>query len=66
LTAFLRPEPAVKRGTFDALIWIGSPVRGWTPCRAPRSATWNLPKPDGLARFALAQVGPAGHLVDEL
>jgi hypothetical protein len=31
LTAFLRPEPAVKRGTFDAAIWMGSPVRGWTP-----------------------------------
>jgi hypothetical protein len=31
LTAFLRPEPAVKRGTFDAAIWIGSPVRGCTP-----------------------------------
>ena len=28
LTAFLSPEPAVKRGTLDAAIWIGSPVRG--------------------------------------
>ena len=31
LTAFFSPEPAVKRGTLEALIWIGSPVRGCTP-----------------------------------
>src|SRR5687767_12961784 len=43
--AFLRPEPAVKRGTFDAAICIDSPVRGLRPSRAPRDATWNLPKP---------------------
>ena len=45
LTAFLRPEPAVKRGTRLAAIVIVSPVRGLRPSRAPRSATWNLPKP---------------------
>src|SRR3954465_15535158 len=45
LTAFLRPEPAVKRGTLLAAIVIVSPVRGLRPSRAPRSATWNLPKP---------------------
>ena len=45
LTAFLRPEPAVKRGTLLAAICIVSPVRGLRPSRAPRSATWNLPKP---------------------
>src|SRR5215213_5964813 len=45
LMAFLRPEPAVKRGTFDAAICIDSPVRGLRPSRAPRAATWNLPKP---------------------
>jgi hypothetical protein len=28
LTAFFRPDPAVKRGTLDAAIWIGCPVRG--------------------------------------
>src|SRR4051794_33222426 len=43
--AFLRPEPAVKRGTFDAAICIDSPGRGVRPSRAPRAATWNLPKP---------------------
>src|SRR4051794_6858318 len=43
--AFLRPEPAVKRGTLVAAICIDSPVRGLRPSRAPRSATWNLPKP---------------------
>ena len=45
LTAFLRPEPAVKRGTLLAAIVIDSPVRGLRPSRAPRWATWNLPKP---------------------
>src|SRR3954454_169270 len=45
LTAFFRLEPAVKRGTFDAAICIDSPVRGLRPSRAPREATWNLPKP---------------------
>ena len=45
LMAFLRPEPAVKRGTLVAAICIDSPVRGLRPSRAPRSATWNLPKP---------------------
>jgi hypothetical protein len=45
LTAFLRPEPAVKRGTLVAAIFMDSPVRGLRPSRAPRAATWNLPKP---------------------
>ena len=45
LTAFLRPEPAVKRGTLLAEMVIVSPVRGLRPSRAPRSATWNLPNP---------------------
>src|SRR6185436_11011257 len=45
LTAFLRPDPAVKRGTRLAAIVIVSPVRGLRPSRAPRLATWNLPKP---------------------
>src|SRR5207253_10328999 len=47
-TALLRLLPAVNRGTRDAAIWMRSPVRGLTPCRAPRSLTWNLPKPDTL------------------
>src|SRR6185369_5256547 len=45
LTAFLRPDPAVKRGTRLAAMVIVSPVRGLRPSRAPRLATWNLPKP---------------------
>jgi hypothetical protein len=45
-TALLSPLPAVKRGTRDAAIWMRSPVRGLTPARAPRSLTWNLPKPE--------------------
>src|SRR2546423_397964 len=45
LTAFLSAEPALKRGTRLAAIWIRSPVWGFTPWRAPRSATLNLPKP---------------------
>ncbi len=36
LTAFLRPEPAVKRGTLLAAMVIDSPVRGLRPSRAPR------------------------------
>ena len=36
LTAFFRPEPAVKRGTLLAAICIVSPVRGLRPSRAPR------------------------------
>src|SRR5689334_14189116 len=36
LTDFLSLAPAVNFGTFDAAIWIGSPVRGWTPWRALR------------------------------
>ena len=38
LTAFFRAEPALKRGTRLAAIWIRSPVCGFTPWRAPRSA----------------------------
>ena len=45
LTAFLRPEPAVNRGTRLAAMVMLSPVRGLRPSRAPRSATWNFPKP---------------------
>ena len=35
----------MKRGTFPPLMVIRSRVRGLTPWRSPRSATWNLPKP---------------------
>src|SRR6185437_408023 len=45
LTLVLRAEPALKRGTLPPGIVIRSPVRGFTPWRGPRSATWNLPKP---------------------
>ena len=30
-SAFFSPDPAVKRGTLEALIWIFSPVEGLTP-----------------------------------
>src|SRR4051794_14858594 len=45
LTFFFSPEPAEKRGTLPPGMKIRSPVRGFTPCRGPRSATANLPKP---------------------
>src|SRR6202012_1582674 len=45
LTLVFRAEPALKRGTLPPGIVIRSPVRGFTPWRGPRSATWNLPKP---------------------
>jgi hypothetical protein len=41
----LSEEPALKRGTLLAAIWIFSPVWGLTPCLALRSATENFPKP---------------------
>src|SRR5690606_32564291 len=55
-TALLSPEPAVKRGTRVAAIWMRSPVRGLTPWRAPRSATWNFPKPEKLTSPFLLRV----------
>src|SRR5579859_3335136 len=48
LTALFKALPAVKRGTREAAIWIRSPVRGFTPARAPRVPTWNLPNPETL------------------
>src|ERR1700742_3127633 len=45
LTLLFSAEPAEKRGTLPPGIVILSPVRGLTPWRGPRSATWNLPKP---------------------
>ena len=36
---FFNPLPAVKRGTRLAAIWMRSPVRGFTPWRAPRLLT---------------------------
>ena len=45
LTLVFSAEPAEKRGTLPPGIVIRSPVRGLTPWRGPRSATWNLPKP---------------------
>ena len=45
LTLDFSAEPAEKRGTLPPGIVIRSPVRGLTPWRGPRSATWNLPKP---------------------
>ena len=46
MTAFFKPAPAVKRGTFEAAIWIFSPVAGLRPSRAERAETLNLPKPE--------------------
>src|SRR4051794_39761231 len=45
LRAFLKSAPALNFGALLAAIWMRSPVCGFTPCRAPRSATENLPKP---------------------
>ena len=44
-TAFFSCEPAENFGTLAAWIWTFSPVRGFTPWRAARRVTWNLPKP---------------------
>ena len=55
LTLVFRAEPAEKRGTLPPGIVIRSPVRGLTPWRGPRSATWNLPKPVKLDLVAGAQ-----------
>ena len=46
----------MKRGTLEAAIWIVSPVRGCTPSRAPRSATWNLPKPEKVTSLPRSSV----------
>lgn len=43
--ASLRAFPALKPGTFDALILIASPVLGLRPVRAARLRTENVPKP---------------------
>ncbi len=48
LTDFFRPAPAVNFGTFDAAIWILSPVAGFRPSRALRCETLNLPKPENV------------------
>src|SRR4051794_26560328 len=45
LRAFLKSAPALNFGALLAAIWMRSPVCGFTPWRAPRSATENLPKP---------------------
>jgi hypothetical protein len=52
-TALFRPLPAVNRGTREAAISMRSPVRGFTPARALRSLTWNLPKPDTVTSLPL-------------
>ena len=44
-TACLSVAPAENFGAFDALILTRSPVRGFTPWRAARLTTENLPKP---------------------
>ena len=46
MTAFFRPAPAVNFGTFEAAIWIVSPVAGLRPSRALRCETLNFPKPE--------------------
>ncbi len=48
LTFDFRPAPAENFGTLPPAIVMRSPVRGLTPCRGPRSATLNLPKPEKL------------------
>ena len=42
---FFRVRPALKRTDLDALIFMASPVRGFTPLRAARFATVKVPKP---------------------
>src|SRR5690348_7912281 len=44
-TASLRPLPARNLGSFEAGIWIFSPVRGLRPSDAARLVTLKLPKP---------------------
>src|SRR5690606_16799872 len=44
-TESLRPLPALNLGCVDALIVIGSPVRGLRPVEALRLATENVPNP---------------------
>ena len=45
LTASLRALPGLNFGTLPAGICTFSPERGFTPVRAARDATWNLPNP---------------------
>src|SRR5438477_11455804 len=45
MTESLKPLRAVMRAFFDALIFMGSPVAGFLPMRAPRSTLANLAKP---------------------
>src|SRR3546814_13432145 len=45
LTASFRPLPALNLGWVDALIVIGSPVRGLRPVDALRFETEKVPKP---------------------
>jgi hypothetical protein len=59
LIDFFKAEPALNFGTLLAAIWIFSPVCGFTPWRAPRSATENLPKPVKLIsppRFSVSSI----------
>ena len=56
MTAFLSCEPAENFGTLAAAICTGSPVRGFTPWRAARRVTWNLPKPVNVMESPLRSV----------
>ena len=50
-TEFLSVRPALKRTGLDALIFMASPVRGFTPLRAARFVTVKVPKPANCTRW---------------
>lgn len=57
-TASFNALPALKPGTFAALIWMVAPVCGLRPVRAARALTWNVPNPtnDTVSPFLRAPV----------
>ena len=61
--ACLRALPALKEGTFEALISIFSPVWGLRPSLALRSLTENFPKPVILTSLA-PDTRPSDYYVD--
>ena len=50
------PAIEARAEIIDAAIWIGSPVRGWTPWRALRCERWNLPKPENTTSLSRLRV----------
>src|SRR5213594_2917287 len=56
LSAAFNWLPALNFGTVVAAMWTRSPVRGFTPWRAARSAAENLPNPVKLIESRLLSV----------